>query len=831
MDSRTARGEAVTELLEAALAYAARGWQVLPLHTAAPTPHGCSCAGRKPCKAGKHPRTLNGLRDASADPQIIRRWWEAQWPTANLGIVTGAPSGLVVVDLDSEKGGEESLESLQRRYGRLPETVEALTGGGGRHLLFRHPGQPVHNKQSWRDLPGLDIRGDGGYIVAPPSLHASGRRYEWEASSHPEDVALAELPDWLCEVLTRGAVSPAREARRLARDEGAPAPVGPILQGCGWLRHCVDDGATLGEAAWYAMLTIAGRCEDGDRLAHAWSKAHPGYHPDETEAKLRHALADTGPYTCAVIRGDLDGEPYCAECLHWGRTRSPIALARGMLAEMEAPPEDGRPPECCSLEDLPPLPAPEDDAPAETRERQAAEATLPHSLPAERALLGLMLEGAAPVTLRKVLERLTPPDFYDPKHDALFAAIRDLVDGRQPVDRLTLLEHLGDGGRLRAVGGADYLEGLLAEAARDATAEHLAETIRKKSELRALLFLLRDKETECLQPGAEPGAIEEDLVRSVLLVRQPDAEEAVCYAEVLRQETERIERGESEPALLFGLREVDRLTGGLGRAEVGIVCGRPGTGKSVFCAMQLHEAGASWGPVLYISLEMGAAELVRRDLAGLTNIGYRDLREAGSWDERAAASTRFNGFEIEAIRRARERLLPVGRRMWIDEHASTLTRLVSRVHRYRLQHGIEAVIVDYGQLVTDDMAGRGSSKAEEVMRVARALKNEIATPAHIPVWVAVQANRESEGKSRDQKPKLLGFSDLGWSSEWEAVAGRIVFLNPHPEYSSRDTETTKHLLLDVAKNRHGAQGRTDLVLHGPRFQFAALERRDLGGPE
>jgi len=394
-----------------------------------------------------------------------------------------------------------------------------------------------------------------------------------------------------------------------------------------------------------------------------------------------------------------------------------------------------------------------------------------------------------------------------------------------------VLEHLQETSRLAAVGGAEYLTGLIADCPRDAAPHQLAETVRRKSQIRSLLHLLREKETECHAPGADPRVIEEDLVRCALLVRQPDAQEAVSYAEVLRRETDRIERGESEPALLFGVREVDRLTGGLGRGEVGIICGRPGTGKSIFCAMQLHHAAAAWGPVLYVSLEMGAAELVRRDLAGLTSLSYRDLREAGNWSEAAGAAERFNEWELASIRKAREHLAGPGSRIWIDEFASSLTRLVSRVHRYRLQHGIDAVIVDYGQLVADDTGPRSAGKAEEVMRVARALKNEVAVPVRIPVWVAVQANRQSDGRTRDEKPKPLGFSDLGWSSEWEAVAGRILFLNPHPELGSRDTEARRHLLLDVAKNRHGAQGKTPLVLDGPRFRLAPLEQRTLEPPE
>jgi hypothetical protein len=189
----------MNERLDAALEYARQGWPVFPLHT--PIKGRCSCGNPKCGKTtGKHPRTLHGLKDATTSEAVIREWWE-KWPDANIGILTGEPSGLVVLDVDPAKGGEESLAALERTYGPLPKTVETITGGGGRHLLFNHPG--VRIKSSTGVLaPGLDIRADGGYIVAPPSLHLSGRLYTLEAEHSLDEMALAPMPDWLLSKLT-----------------------------------------------------------------------------------------------------------------------------------------------------------------------------------------------------------------------------------------------------------------------------------------------------------------------------------------------------------------------------------------------------------------------------------------------------------------------------------------------------------------------------------------------------------------------------------------------------------------------------------------------------
>lgn len=181
--------------LAAALEYAARGWRVFPVHSIRRQGTQCTC-GRRDCGSpGKHPRTENGLKDATLDERTIRSWWQ-RWPDAGVAIATG--NGLVVIDVDPPKGGDDSLVDARRALGEIPDTVEVLTGGGGRHLYLRAP-EGVSVRSSAGQLgPGLDVRADGGYVVAPPSLHVTGKRYSWEASGDPEDVDVAPVPaGWL----------------------------------------------------------------------------------------------------------------------------------------------------------------------------------------------------------------------------------------------------------------------------------------------------------------------------------------------------------------------------------------------------------------------------------------------------------------------------------------------------------------------------------------------------------------------------------------------------------------------------------------------------------
>lgn len=184
-------------LLEDALSDARRGWRVFPIYEV--TEGGrCSCGNADCQHPGKHPRTPHGVKDATTDEATIRWWWQ-KWPRANIGIATGVASGLIVLDSDPRHGGHESLRTLRERYAPFPKTPEAKSGGGGDHLYMKHPGKGVviRNLSRLGNFPGLDLKGDGGYIIAPTSAHISGRPYEWRRSRHPDLIDLAEAPAWL----------------------------------------------------------------------------------------------------------------------------------------------------------------------------------------------------------------------------------------------------------------------------------------------------------------------------------------------------------------------------------------------------------------------------------------------------------------------------------------------------------------------------------------------------------------------------------------------------------------------------------------------------------
>jgi putative DNA primase/helicase len=183
-------------MLKAALWYAEHGFPVFPVHSVAGGR--CSCGGTECEHVGKHPRTAHGFKDATTDSDTIKEWW-GEWPEANIGMPTGAVTGLLVIDIDPRNGGEESLESLFSKHRRFPDTAEQITGGGGRHIIFRHPGVPTPNTLA----PGIDMKGDRGYIVVAPSIHSSGNRYQWDGIGGAKALlSPADLPAWLLEYIT-----------------------------------------------------------------------------------------------------------------------------------------------------------------------------------------------------------------------------------------------------------------------------------------------------------------------------------------------------------------------------------------------------------------------------------------------------------------------------------------------------------------------------------------------------------------------------------------------------------------------------------------------------
>src|SRR5437868_4302672 len=207
--------------LAAALAHARHGRAVLPVYCMA----GGQCAcGRADCPSpAKHPIPVlvpRGVKHATTSRVIIRAWW-AYAPLANPALGTGDASGVVVLDVDGDHGGFDSLRELEHVHGQIPPTQKVRTGSG-EHLYFVYPG--THLKNTAGKLgPGLDVRCCGGYVVTVGAVHRNGRTYTWQDGRRPDQVSIASMPTWLLERLTAPNPRPSLQPQRPTRGYAAVA--------------------------------------------------------------------------------------------------------------------------------------------------------------------------------------------------------------------------------------------------------------------------------------------------------------------------------------------------------------------------------------------------------------------------------------------------------------------------------------------------------------------------------------------------------------------------------------------------------------------------------
>jgi Bifunctional DNA primase/polymerase, N-terminal/Primase C terminal 1 (PriCT-1) len=244
--------------LVAALGFAKRGCHVFP------------------CKIDKKPITEHGFKDATTDTAQIEAWWRS-FPGACIGVATGAVSGFFVLDVDDRHDGDVLLRRLEAAHGELPSTVEVITGGGGRHLYFRYPSGHKIGNSAGRLGDGLDVRGDGGYVIAPPSPHASGRCYDWSVDSTDK---FADAPGWLLEQIAK----PARQPRTGgAATDWRTAELGAVGEGarndtlCRLLGHLMARDVAVDLAR---------------QLGHAWNRqcCQPPLPDDEVDRTLTSVL-------------------------------------------------------------------------------------------------------------------------------------------------------------------------------------------------------------------------------------------------------------------------------------------------------------------------------------------------------------------------------------------------------------------------------------------------------------------------------------------------------------------------------------------------------------
>ncbi len=440
-----------------------------------------------------------------------------------------------------------------------------------------------------------------------------------------------------------------------------------------------------------------------------------------------------------------------------------------------------------------------------------ATAAPPQNLEAEQSVLGAVLLSDTALPALIIDERLQPEDFYREAHGLIFKAMLDLHTVGEPVDALTLVEHLKQSGLLDRVGGRAAVDLLAGSVPAVGNVRQYARIVRENAMLRRLLHASYEIQARVHSHEASPRELVDLAERSILEVAHEDRRKDFrAINDLLSAELDKLEQlsaeGLSVTGTPSGFEDLDRVTGGFQPGNLIILAARPGMGKSALMANFAEYAALNTQKaVALFSLEMSESELAQRFIASQASIKGDDLRKG------KVPATRW-GKILQASNRLAESSL------FIDD-SSDLSVLDVRAKTRRLAQqqadGLGLVLIDYLQLMR--ASGQTDNRAEQVGQISRGLKT-LARELEVPVIALSQLNRGVEQRS-DKRPML---SDLRESGAIEQDADLVMFIY-RDEYYDEDSEEEGIAEVHIAKHRNGGLSTVKLTFQGeyPRFMSYA----------
>ena len=436
----------------------------------------------------------------------------------------------------------------------------------------------------------------------------------------------------------------------------------------------------------------------------------------------------------------------------------------------------------------------------------------PQDIVAEKSLLGaIMLSDSV---LPEILTILRPQDFYDEKHQTIFAAMMNLYDQHRPVDLLTLTSELKSLKKLKEIGGAPYLTELSNFVPASSHARAYADIIEKASTRRRLIKAGTQIANKAFEEDANVddlvGAAEKELFEvSDKIVRS----DYVTMDALLADAFDRIEELHKNKGALRGLktgfRDLDKLTAGFQRGDLIIVGARPAMGKTTFAQnLAYNIASINKKGVLFFSMEMAANEIIDRMISDVSGVDNWKMRTGNLSDEEFSKIGDALGEMDE---------LPI----FIDDTSSmNIMELRNKARRAVHEHDIGIILIDYLQLIQGSDRYKGQ-RVQEVTEISRGLKI-LARELEIPVVALAQLSRNVAG--RDNPRPVL--SDLRESGSIEQDADLVLFLHRPDYYKQNDDnyEETHITELLIAKHRHGAVGKVELYFHPELLRFMSLDK-------
>ncbi|MBR2725929.1 replicative DNA helicase [Candidatus Saccharibacteria bacterium] len=434
----------------------------------------------------------------------------------------------------------------------------------------------------------------------------------------------------------------------------------------------------------------------------------------------------------------------------------------------------------------------------------------PQDTVAEKSLLGAMMLSDA--GMAEILTMLKPDDFYEKRHQEIFAAMMELYDRHQPIDLLTLTTELKTRKQLKGVGGAPYLTELSNFVPAASHAKAYAEIIEKASIRRKLIHaggaIIDEAYAEDIPIDEMIGSAEKELFDVSNKVVKTDY---TPMDELLADAMERIAELKKNKGALRGLKtgfhDLDKKTAGFQKGDLIIVGARPAMGKTTFAQnLSVNIANINKKGVLFFSMEMAKNEIVDRLISDIADVDNWKMRTGNLSDE-----------EFSRIGDALAEIdeIPI----FIDDTSSmSIMELRNKARRAVHDHDIGIVIIDYLQL----MSGSGrykDNRVQEVTEISRGLKI-LARELEIPVIALAQLSRNVTGRD-DPRPVL---SDLRESGSIEQDADLVMFLHRPDYYKKPEEEDTNITELLIRKHRHGAIGVVELYFDGAKSRFMSLDK-------
>ena len=456
----------------------------------------------------------------------------------------------------------------------------------------------------------------------------------------------------------------------------------------------------------------------------------------------------------------------------------------------------------------------DDVAPAQATEYAAP---MPQDASAEASVLAAML--VSQDVLQECLVELDEQDFYIPSNQRIFAAMHALFDRSQPVDPISLADHLNSTGDLARVGGRAYLLELGSNTFALASWRHHVEILRRDSTLRQIIQASAQITALAYSAPEDTKEVVNDAERLLLGVTDRDVRSNYSTLEqVMEQLYEELDEQARNQTDVLGVQTgfpgIDSRLLGLRAGQMVVIGARPGVGKTSFALNLAVNAAASGASVALFSLEMSKVEIAQRLLSAQARIGLTDIRSANirdqQWPQILEATSELSQLDI----------------MIDDTPGTTVTEV--RAKARRMLHGKERglVILDYLQLVSPPAGGRRSdSRATEVSEMSRGIKI-MAKDLEVPVIALSQLNRSLEART-GKRPQL---SDLRESGSIEQDADIVILLDRSmtPEEAERQDRPDENVTeFIIAKNRSGPTGTVPLTFLPGSTKFVEVDTRHL----